>query len=152
MSDAVSLPITWRPLGTRLMGGAAMTMLVVVCLAAWIFFPPEIRAKFTALQIGTIVFLCAIAGAVWLALVRSRVTATATGLIVVNGFRRREYEWAQLISVSLRKGAPWATLDVSDGETISMMGIQGSDGQRAIDAAREVRALIRAHSGEPPQR
>ncbi len=152
MSAEIPLPRTWRPFGTRLMGGAAMVMLVVICLAAWILFPPEIRAKFTALQVATIILLCGMAGTVWLALVRSRVTASAEGLTVVNGFKRREYEWAQLITVSLRKGAPWATLDLSDGETVPMMGIQGSDGERAVQAARAVRALIREHSSQEPDR
>ena len=79
-------------------------------------------------------------------LVRSRVTATATGLTVVNGYRARRYEWSQIISVSLRRGAPWGTLDLSDGTTVSLIGVQGSDGARAQRAIREIRATIAANT------
>lgn len=140
------LPRTWRPFGTRLVGGASMLALLGTCLATWLLLPPEIRAKFTAFQFATIIFLIGIAFTVWLALVRSRVEATRTGLTVINGFKRRDYEWAQLISASLRRGAPWASLDLTDGETVPLMGIQGSDGDRAVAAVRELRALIQEHS------
>ena len=142
-----SLPRSWRPFGTRLVGGAAMFALLATCVGTWFAFPPEVREKFTAFQFATIFVLVGMAFTVWLALVRSRVTATTSGLTVVNGFKRRDYEWAQLITATMRRGAPWASLDLSDGETVSMMGIQGSDGDRAITAVREVRALIRQHSG-----
>lgn len=143
-----ALPHSWRPFGTRLVGGAAMLALLATCVGTWFAFPPEIREKFTLFQFATIAVLVGMAATVWLALVRSRVTASATGLTVVNGFKRRDFEWAQLITASMRRGAPWASLDLSDGETVPMMGIQGSDGDRAGRAVREVRALIRAHSAE----
>lgn len=141
-----SLPVSWRPFGTRLVGGVAMFALLATCVGTWFAFPPDIRAKFTAFQFATIFAFIATALVIWLALVRSRVTATVSGLTVINGFKRRDYEWAQLISASLRRGAPWASLDLSDGETVSMMGIQGSDGDRAVRAVRQVRALIQQHS------
>ena len=51
--------------------------------------------------------------------------------MVVNGYRRREYEWAEIVAVHLPPGAPWVTLDLADGDTAPVMGIQGSDGDRA---------------------
>ena len=72
--------------------------------------------------------------------------ATETGLMVVNGYRTRRFEWSQVIGVSLPRGAPWATLDLSDGTTVSVMGIQGSDGARARRAVRELRACIAANT------
>ena len=59
------------------------------------------------------------------ALWRSRVTATADRLTVVNGYRTRHYEWSQVIAVSLRRGRPWATADLSDGTTVSLFGRPG---------------------------
>jgi hypothetical protein len=82
--------------------------------------------------------------------VRSRVTAAPDGLTVVNGYRRRDLDWAQVLGVSLRRGAPWAGLDLSDGTTISVLAIQGSDGARAVTAVRALRALIEERSGTPP--
>ena len=82
-----------------------------------------------------------LAFALWFALVRSRVVAEAERLVVVNGYRRREYEWAQVVAVHLPPGAPWVTLDLADGTTVAAMGIQGSDGDRARKAVRQLRAL-----------
>jgi hypothetical protein len=66
---------------------------------------------------------------------------------VVNGYRRREFAYAEVVGVHLPPGAPWVTLDLSDGSTVSAMGIQGSDGDRARKAARELRAVVEAQSG-----
>ena len=65
---------------------------------------------------------------------------------MVNGYRKRRYEWSQVIGMSLRRGAPWGTLDLSDGTTISVIGVQGSDGARARRAVREIRAAIAANT------
>jgi hypothetical protein len=68
--------------------------------------------------------------------------------VVVNGFRTRRLEWEQVLGVHLPAGAPWATLDLADGTTISAMAFQGSDGKAARDGVRQLRALIdRAGSG-----
>ena len=138
----VGLPHTWRPFGVRMAGVVFGGALLVVCAFAWFSFDEETRAKFTPFQRGTLVFLGLLGFAVFYALVRSRVVATAERLIVVNGFRRREYEWAEIIAVHLPPGAPWAVLDLSDGTSAPAMGIQGSDGARATTAVRQLRALI----------
>ena len=52
--------------------------------------------------------------------------------------------------MSLRPGSPWAVLDLNDGTTRSAMGIQGSDGSRAVRQARQLRALVEAHAAADP--
>ena len=138
----VGLPHTWRPFGVRMAGAVFVGALLVVCAFAWFGFDEETRAKFTPFQRGTLVFLGLLGFAVFYALVRSRVVATAERLVVVNGFRRREYEWPEIVAVHLPPGAPWAVLDLSDGTSAPAMGIQGSDGARAATAVRQLRALI----------
>lgn len=138
---APALPHTWRPFGARMAGGLFGGMLLVVCVAAWFGFEEETRAKFTGFQRGTLVFMGLLAFSAWYALVRSRVVATAERLVVVNGYRRREYDWREIVGVHLPPGAPWVTLDLSDGTSVSAMGIQGSDGERARRAVRQLRAL-----------
>ncbi|ANH39455.1 hypothetical protein I601_3044 [Nocardioides dokdonensis FR1436] len=135
------LPHTWRPLGPRVIGVVLGVGLLVVFAAAWISLGPEVRARFTTFQRGTLVFLGALGFGAMFALVRSRVVAERDRLVVVNGFRRRELAWEQVVGVQLAPGAPWATLDLSDGTTVAAMGIQGSDGGRARLAARQLRAL-----------
>ena len=61
---------------------------------------------------------------------------------MVNGYKRHVYDWAQVVAVRLPQGAPWATLDLADGTTMSVLAIQGSDGDRARAAVRGLRTLI----------
>jgi hypothetical protein len=136
------LPHTWRPLGVRVAVIGVVLMLVVVCAAAWFGFDASVRDRFTFLQRLTLVLFgvgAAIGG--W-ALARARVTAEMEALVVVNGFRTRQLAWEEVIAIHLPEGAPWATLDLADGTTISAMAFQGSDGRRARDGVRALRALI----------
>jgi hypothetical protein len=121
-------------------------LLLALVVAVWIGLGAEVRSQFTLFQRITLVVIGLMLFGAWNALVRSRVRATNAGLTVVNGYRKRSYEWSQVIGVSLRRGAPWGTLDLSDGTTISLIGVQGSDGRRARKAVREIRATIAAHT------
>ena len=140
--ERVSLPHTWRPLGVRLAGGALGGGLLILCVGAWVAFPPDVKDTFSPFQRLTAIGLGLMAFAAWFALVRSRVVATEEHLVVVNGYKRRAFEWAQVVAISMPPGAPWATLDLDDGDTCPVMGIQGSDGDRARVAVRQVRALL----------
>lgn len=144
-----TLPHTWRPFGARMAASIFGGGLLVLLIAVWILLGADERARFTPFQRGTLVFLGLLAFTAWFALVRSRVTATVEGLTVVNGYRRRDFEWAQVVAISLRRGAPWAGLDLSDGTSISVLAIQGSDGPRAVAAVRQLRALISERSAPP---
>jgi hypothetical protein len=136
------LPHTWRPFGVRPVGLIAGLGLLAVCVAAWIALGEDIRSRFTPFQKGTLLALGCLGAAVWYALLRSRLSASADDVAVVNGFRARHYDWAQIVAVRLRRGAPWAEMDLSDGTTIPVMAIQGSDGDRAKNAVREFRRTL----------
>ena len=139
---APSLPHTWRPMGVRFAVLGLGLMLFVVCAAAWFGFDDETRAKFNVLQRITLRAMGSGFALIGWALGRARVTAEQAALVVVNGFRTRRLEWEQVLGVHLPAGAPWATLDLADGTTISAMAFQGSDGKVARDGVRELRALI----------
>lgn len=137
-----ALPHTWRPMGVRVAVVGLGLMLLVVCGAAWFGFDESVRDRFTLLQrLTLLLFGAAFAGSGW-ALARARVTAEMESLVVVNGFRTRRLAWEEVLAIHLTVGAPWATLDLADGTTISAMAFQGSDGRRARDGVRQVRALI----------
>jgi Bacterial PH domain len=138
----VPLPHTWRPLGPRIAGAVAGGVLVVMAVFLWATFDAETREAITPFQRGTVIALGAVMLAALFALVRSRVVAEPERLTVVNGYRRRDFEWAEVIAVRLPPGAPWVTLDLADGNTVPAMGIQSSDGARAKLAVRELRALV----------
>jgi hypothetical protein len=141
-----TLPHTWRPHGARVAGTVLGLLLLVLVIGVWIALGADVRARFSLVQRSTLIGLGLLALVGWYALMRSRVTAEEPGLTVVNGYRSRSYEWSQLVAVNLRRGAPWAGLDLSDGTSIAMFAIQGSDGQRAVHAVRDLRALVAART------
>lgn len=141
-SEVPGLPRTYRPFGARIAGLVASGALLVVSGFAWFGFDAATRASFTVFQLLTITALVALVASVMYALVRSRVVAESDRLVVVNGYRRHDYAWEQVLAVHLPPGAPWVTLDLSDGRSVSVMGIQGSDGERARRAVRELRAIV----------
>lgn len=141
-----ALPHSWRPFGVRVAVWLLGCLLLLLLVAVWIGLGHDLRSQFTAFQRVTLVLMGLLLFGAWHGLVRSRVTASDQGLTVVNGYRTRRFEWSQVISASLRRGAPWATIDLSDGTTVAAMGVQGSDGERARRAVREIRATIAAHT------
>jgi len=147
--DLPPLPHRFRPLGVRFATYLCGGLLVTVALVIWIAFPPETRAKFTAFQLGTVIALGLAAAACGYALSRSRVDARVDGLTVVNGYKKRHFEWSEVLAVSLKPGSPWVILDLSDGTTVPAMGIQGSDGARATRQVKELRALVDDNSRTP---
>jgi hypothetical protein len=142
-----TLPQTYRPLGVRIVGIVLGLGLFVVCAASWITFSQETRDKFTIFQRGTVLFFGLMVLVVMHALLRSRAEAHRDRLVVVNGYKHREFDWAEIVAVHMPPGAPWATLDLADGTAVAVMGIQGSDGLRARRAVRDLRTLVEASSG-----
>lgn len=137
-----SLPRTFRPFGVRIAVYLFGAMLVVVVGVIWFTFPPSIRAQFTPFQRGTVVVLGLAFLALGWGLARSRIEARPDGVRVVNGYRSRAFDWNELVAVSLKPGSPWAVLDLSDGTSLGALGIQGSDGARARQQIRDLRALV----------
>ncbi len=121
-------------------------LLLALVVGVWIALGAEQRARFTPAQRTTLVGFGVLGFAVLHAIARSRVTADEHGVTVVNGYRQQVFEWSQLVAVNLRRGAPWAGMDLSDGTSISMIGIQGSDGPRAVRAVQELRRLVAENS------
>ena len=137
----VKLPHTWRPLGARVMGWFLVAALAVMCTMVWVGFSAEIKAQVTmferltfgALGIGIVVCVHAVT--------RSRVVAREDGLTVVNGFKRRDLEWAEVLAINFPRGAPWPNIDLASGHNISVLGIQASDGGSSKKAVRTLRTL-----------
>lgn len=140
------MPCVWRPLGPRIMGGVLLFGLFGVSVLAWFSLNADVRANISGSERGTLLFFGLVIVVLVHALTRSRVEAREEGLTVVNGYRRRQFEWAQIVAVHMPSGAPWVTLDLADGETCSAMGIQASDGARARTAVRQLRALVASHA------
>ena len=141
MSDD-DLPRTWRPKGPRIAALVFGIVLVGGFAWLWVSFDDQTREAVSGLQRATVIFFLGVGLAALNGLARSRVTASVDGLELVNGYRKRRLEWAQVVRVSMPAGAPWPTMDLDDGTTISVMGIHGSDGARARTAVTELKALL----------
>lgn len=145
----VDLPHTFRPLGVRIAVFVFGGLLVLVTAVIWFTFPQSVRDQFTIFQRGTVIVLGLGFLSIGWGLARSRVEARESGLTVVNGYRVHSYDWAEVLAVNLRRSSPWAELDLSDGTSVNVIGIQGSDGNRAVRQARALRALVEDRSRTP---
>lgn len=67
------------------------------------------------------------------------------GLFVRNLVLSRRLEWAEIVLVRFGQGHAWAQLDLADGDTLAVMGIQRADGARAEREAARLAALVHAH-------
>lgn len=74
-----------------------------------------------------------------------RAVPSERGLTVRNLFLGRDLEWAEVVSVRFGE-RPWVQLDLDDGDTLAVMGIQRSDGERAQDEARRLARLVDRYS------
>ena len=67
-----------------------------------------------------------------------RVEVDDDGLDVVNLAQRVRLSWPQVVRVRLGRDDPWVILDLADGETLPVMGIQKTDGEYAEAQARDL--------------
>ncbi|MCX5137867.1 PH domain-containing protein [Streptomyces sp. NPDC060011] len=146
MSDLPALPVTFRPARTRaVLLGAGAAILVVITTVAMLLeqLGPGERLSF--------ILTAALLFGVLLLLSRPKVVADETGVTVVNIAGRRRLDWAEILRVNLRPGDPWVFLDLSDGTSLPVLGIQpGIARRRAIEDARTLRALVEARSVREP--
>jgi hypothetical protein len=142
-----ALPVTWRPHRTRTIIYSVAAILAGSMTAIAATLPSDGGEPWPLPD--RIAFACiGFAGAlVLMVLARPKAVADAGGLTVVNMLRTHRLEWAQIVTVNLRSGDPWVLLDLDDGTTLSVMGIQPADGLTAArTAVAELRALVDYYS------
>lgn len=136
-----TLPITWRPRLGRLVPHGLLPIVTALLAGLGYTMAPSIRISDMA--------LFAVFGFVALVMLylvgRPKLAAHERGLTVVNVFRRRELEWAEVIAARMPEGEPWPTFDLADGNTLAVMGIQASDGARAHRKLAQLQALLDTH-------
>ena len=87
--------------------GCFLTMFVVIAVA----LPSDVRASVTPAQLVTLLAVFLSALAVLHGIGRTRVRTDSAGVHILNGYRRHDLEWAEVISIELGRGAPWAMID-----------------------------------------
>lgn len=73
----------------------------------------------------------------------------ADGLTVRNLLLTRRLAWAEVVLVRFGGGGPWVQLDLADGDTLAVMGIQRADGDLAVREARRLATLVAVHTATP---
>lgn len=140
-TEAHGLPRTFRPRWARRVVYPAAVALFAVFAAGAVVLPGGQAGFGVGDRVGMVLIGLAVA---WFLhrLAAVRLVCTESGVWVVNIFRSRRLEWAEILGVRLEPSAPWLTLDVSDGTTLAAMGIQGSDGNHARAQARELADMV----------
>jgi len=142
MSQLPALPVTFRPGRTRaVLLTAGIAIFVVITTVALLLEQLTPGEKLSFVFTGALLF------AVLAMLARVKVVADESGVTVVNIASRRRLAWAEILQVNLRPGDPWVFLNLSDGTSLPVLGIQpGIAKTRAIADARTLRALAEDRS------
>ncbi|MBV2362466.1 PH domain-containing protein [Streptomonospora nanhaiensis] len=146
---APALPVTWRPRNMRIVGyGLAAVIMVTMVLLA-VVLPPDWRLVD---RLGLVALGLVGVGVMHL-LARPRLTATETRVTVVNSIRTHVLEWPEIVDARMPVGEPWPTIDLADGSTLAVMGIQSNDGDLARTNLARFQALLRnrGEAQEPPR-
>lgn len=133
----------FRPRGTRIVALALAVIVPVVLVGMGLVVRAGIWDLAGFLALGLLVS--------WVLWRMGSVKAVpgAEGLVVRNVFLTTRLSWAQI--VSLRFGdRPWPQLDLTDGDTLAVMGMQRSDGAFAQAEARRLAGLIEEHEAGIP--
>lgn len=144
------LPVTFRPLLTRVVLLTVGVLLLATLVTLAVLMPAEGASPWTTGDRVSIAVVGVLALGVLALLSRPRAVADHDGLTVVNVIVRRRLAWAEILGVRLRPGDAWVHLDLADGTTLAVMGIQpGIARRQALVDARLLRELVTA-LGEAP--
>jgi hypothetical protein len=99
-------------------------------------------------RVAMLLIAAAVAWVLW-RFAAVRAVPDEEGLRVLNLMGRHRLDWAQIVAVRLGGGAPWASLDLDDGDTLPVMAIQQADGDHGRAEARRLATLVALHSSTP---
>lgn len=96
-------------------------------------------------QVGFVGFGALLA---WFCWREASVSATPDeeGLTVRNLVVTTRLQWAEVVAVRFGEGNAWVQLDIANGDTLAVMGIQRADKDFARDEARRLATLVAAHT------
>ncbi|MGJ7905139.1 PH domain-containing protein [Actinopolyspora sp. H202] len=133
-----------RPKRVRNVAVPAALVVFVVCGVAAVM----LRRTSTGLlltvsdQVAMVGIGAVLAGLILLS-IRPRLRADANGVEVRNSILTHRYAWSDVRGVSFPEGANCARLELPDDEYESISAIQSFDGEHAVRAMRDLRALRR---------
>lgn len=149
MTDREALHRPFRPTAARWVAGV-LALVVLGFMVTLAVILPEIAGEGVGLadRVAIVGFGVLVA---WFLARQAGVRADPdqTGLTVRNLLVTRRVEWVEIVSVRFGQGRPWVQLDLADGDTLSVMGVQASDGARADAEAVRLSTLVTLHSATP---
>ncbi len=151
MRETATLLRVYRPLGARVVSAVCGCVLLVLFVVMWLTLPARVRAEFGVFQRLTLLGFFAAVIVLLYGVFRTKVTAYERGISVTNGYRRRDYDWAEVVTVGLNRDRPWALVDLTDGSTVALMALQSADGARATRSARELASMVSTRSRTDPE-
>ena len=84
-----------------------------------------------------------------LAFTRPRVRADRDGITVRNVFGDTVLPWSVVREIRFDRGHPWASLELVNDDTVSLLAVQAADKERAVVAIQGLRALHAAARPTP---
>jgi len=146
-TDRAGLHRPIRPRAGRVVAYVVAVAWALLTLALAAGFPASIpgmgaadRVGFTVVGVGGVYLLHRLAGVA--------VLPSESGVVVRNVVGTRSLDWAQVVDVRFGADSSWARVNLSDGTSLQLMGIQSSDGARAKADAVRLAALVELHARE----
>lgn len=136
------LDAVFRPRAARWVSGVLAVAVTVATVALLVLLPQAGLTGYSVLdRIGFVALGLAI---VWFCWRQATVRATPLpeGLRVRNLATTRTVDWPQIVLVRFGEGRAWVQLDLADGDTLAVMGVQRSDGAFAVREARRLATLV----------
>lgn len=136
VEEAESEEIVFRPRTVRIVAYLIGSLVMASALVASVIASSTLVDSVGFVSVGL--------AALWFCHREAAVRAIARPqeLEIRNLFSSRTVEWAEVIGVVFPPGDPWAKLDLADGDTVSLMAIQRTDGARGMAAARRLARLV----------
>jgi hypothetical protein len=136
-------PLVVRPRRlARVCWSCAVLVTAVFALVGWGLTRSEGDAGFGTADAVAMTGLGALLGAAALSFTRARVVAGADGVRVRNVVGETGVPWAVVRSVRFDEGASWASLELQDDDTLPLLAVQANDGDYALEAVAQLRALL----------
>lgn len=129
--------MTIRPQGPRIVAYGVMVLMIISIVAIGRALPDFVN--FTVTEKATMTLLLVAVLALLHGVGRSYVRADASAIEVLNGYKRHRFTWDQVEGISMKSGAPWATLVTTDDERVMLFALQRTDGD-GQDVVRQLRA------------
>ena len=144
MTDAQ--PVTARPRRlTKVCWALALVLFAVFAvLGQALRGGPEGAAQFQLADQIAMTLLGLVVGGSALLLTRPRVMADVEGIRFRNVLGFTYLPWQVVSAVRLDDGAPWASLDLQDDDTVALLALQSNDGEPTVDAVIGLRRLLTA--------